>query len=185
MSNVNKLGKNIAFYYYGDDHMIINIYNYIKGCIKDNVYVYLNIEDRLYNLLYNFLEDTEKLMVCNKTIDNITLNSDFEAIKEFLARYRDNKIESGFSDVRFVIDVKGIINSSGKVLFKELSNSLYDICLYNNMTVLMLYDFGNYMNNGKIIDKDIIKLSYINHSHRMFADDIIPIEEFMNNTNLA
>ena len=70
-------------------------------------------------------------MVCNKTIDNITLNSDFEAIKEFLARYRDNKIESGFSDVRFVIDVKGIINSSGKVLFKELSNSLYDICLYN------------------------------------------------------
>ena len=40
MSNVNKLGKNIAFYYYGDDHMIINIYNYIKGCITDDVYVY-------------------------------------------------------------------------------------------------------------------------------------------------
>ena len=41
--------------------MIINIYNYIKGCIKDNVYVLLNIEDRLYNLLYNFLEDTGKI----------------------------------------------------------------------------------------------------------------------------
>lgn len=185
MSNVNKLGKNIAFYYYGDDHMVINIYKYIKGCIKDNVYVYLNIEDRLYDLLYKFLDDTERLMICNKTIENIVLNNDFETIKEFLARYRDNKIGSGFSDVRFIIDVKGIINSSGKLLFKELSNFLYDICLNNHINVLQLYDFGNYMNNGKIIDKDIIKLSYINHTHRMFADEIIPIEEFMDNTNLA
>lgn len=185
MSSVNKLGKNIAFYYYGDDHMVINIYKYIKGCIKDNVYVYLNIEDRLYNLLYKFLDDTEKLMICNGTMENIVLNSDFEIVKEFLARYRDNKIESGFSDVRFIIDVKGIINSNSKLLFKDFSNYLYDICLNNNMIALLLYDFGDYMNNGKIIDKDIIKLSYINHTHRMFADEIIPIEEFINNKNLA
>lgn len=184
MNNICK-GKNISFYYCGNDHMLINLYKYIKNNIKNNIFIYLNINNKIYELLQDYLEDTEKIMVCNNNMKNIILDNNEKTIEEFLNRYKDEKIEKGFSSVKFIFDVKNIVNNSGKLVFEEFSNNIYNIIHRNNMEMLFLYDFEDYLNNGNIINEQIIKLSYVNHTHRMFSDEIITIDEFKINKNLA
>ncbi|MGG7165421.1 hypothetical protein [Clostridium ihumii] len=178
-------GKSITFYYYGNDHMTINLYKYIKTNIENNVFMYLNLEDKTYDLLNEFLQNTEKLMVKNDSIQNVIFEDEKYVLEDFLKRYRDDKISLGFYNVIFVIDARYIIENSSKEVFKRLIENIYEITLNNDITVLVLYDFEDYTRDAKYIDKEIIRLSYDKHSHRMFVNEIIPMYEFVNTKSLA
>lgn len=180
-----EIGKNITFYYYGNDHMTINLYKYIKTNIENNVYMYLNVDDKTYKLLNEQLNATEKIMVKNDNMKNIVFEGNKNILEDFFYRYKDEKINCGFSDIKFIIDAKYIIDNSGRNLFIKFIENLYEVTQNMPVTVLVLYDFEDYTQGGKTIDKELIKLSYIKHTHRMFVNEIIPMQEFITSKNLA
>ncbi|GAA0115559.1 hypothetical protein [Clostridium senegalense] len=179
------IGKSITFYYCGIDHMLINMYKYIKSNMEQNVFIYLNVENKAFKLLNEFLNDTEKTMIKNDNMKNIVFEGEKNVLEDFLKRYKDEKMNCGFSDVILIIDAKYIIENSSKNLFIKFIENLYDVIQHMPITVLVLYDFEDYIQERKIIDKEIIKVSYEKHSHRMFVNDIIPMKEFITKKSLA
>jgi hypothetical protein len=182
------LGKHISFYYYGEDHMIINLYKYIKNSMEHNNFIFLDIEQSIYELLLDSLNETEKYMISRINIDNIIINNNknnSEFIKKCMTNYKLQKMEQGFTNVKFIFDAKKIIENTSKELFKSFAGYCFNVIEDEKIDILTVYDFGEYMTKGKYINDEIIKLSYVEHSHRMFANDILPIREFEHEKHLA
>ncbi|WP_291572197.1 MEDS domain-containing protein [Clostridium sp. UBA4548] len=182
------LGKHISFYYYGEDHMVINLYKFIKDSIINNNFVFLYIEDDVYQLVLDSLTDTEKYMVGKIDLEKIIMNNNKntnEFICKCLNNYKSQKLEQGFINTKFIFDAKKIIHGTSINLFKAFANYCFDAVERERIDILTLYDFGEYMLKGKYINDEVIKVSYLEHTHRMFANDILPIKEFENQRCLA
>jgi len=76
----NYCSKNICFYYYGEDHLVINLYRYIKQQIESNNYVYIYVDEETYKLLINNLDVNERRMIENINMSNILMSSYNETI---------------------------------------------------------------------------------------------------------
>ena len=48
-------GTHTTFYYYGEQHLLVNLYFYINEGIKNNELIYISMEEELYNKLLDFL----------------------------------------------------------------------------------------------------------------------------------
>jgi MEDS: MEthanogen/methylotroph, DcmR Sensory domain len=182
------LGKHISFYYYGEDHMVINLYKYIKNSMENNNFIFLDIEDSVYNLLFDSLNETEKYMVGKINIENIIISNNknnSEFIRKCMSNYKLQKTEQGFTNVRFIFDAKKIIENTSKELFKTFANYCFNVIEEEKIDILTMYDFGEYMTKGKYISDEIIKVSYAEHSHRMFANEILSTREFEEEKHLA
>lgn len=183
-----ELGKHISFYYYGEDHMVINLYKYIKDSIKNNNFIFLYIEDSIYNLVLDSLSETERYMVGKIDLDKIIMNNskdNSEFISKCLNNYKIQKQEQGFTNIKLIFDAKRIIQETSINLFKSFASYCFDVISKEKIEILTVYDFGEYMVKGKYINDEIIKVSYIEHTHRMFANEVLPIREFENQRYLA
>ena len=56
MRNTEFEGGHSAFYYYGTEHLFVNLYKYIKDGIRKNEQNFVCMEKDLYNKLLNLLE---------------------------------------------------------------------------------------------------------------------------------
>jgi len=185
---INKTGKHISFYYYGQDHMMLNVYKYVKTSLENNSYIYLYIDNQSYELLLNNLSEVEKSMIGKIDLDTViasSYNQDNQFIKKCLVKYYKQKVNIGYSNVKYIFDTKKIIESTSKELFKSFASFCNKFCEEESLDVLTIYDFGEYMMKGKTIDDEIIKISYLEHSHRMFANEVLPTNDFNNEKNLA
>jgi MEDS: MEthanogen/methylotroph, DcmR Sensory domain len=182
------LGKHISFYYYGEDHMIINLYKYIKDSIGNNNFVFLDIEDYAFELLLDSLNETEKYMIGKINIENIIISNNknnSEFIKKCMLNYKLQKKDQGFTNVKFIFDARRIIENTSKELFKSFASYCFDVIVDEKVDILTVYDFGEYMTKGRYINDEIIRVSYMQHSHRMFANEVLSIDEFENEKHLA
>ena len=186
----NRSNKNISFYYYGQDHFILNVYKFIKSQIEKNNYVFLHCDDNLYNMLIRNLDSNEKNMVGRISLDKIIMNPFFsmtnykgednplKEIKEFI-------YEGGFWGGNLIIDASCLIDSVGASSFLECIGNLSFICKENNFNALTCYDFSDYINRNKRINEDIIKASYSFHQFRFYANKVISSDNFNIDENLA
>lgn len=184
----NKSGKHISFYYYGQDHMVLNLYKFIKASLESNNFIYLYIDKSTYELLLSTLDDIERQMIDRFNIENIIIydkENSFDALEECLSIYKNKKIKEGYNGIKFIFDAKLIIENTNKNLFKYFLSSCMKTCNSTFIDILTLYDFGEYMAKNKVINDEIIKLSYIDHSHRLFANEVISIDEFQSDKCLA
>lgn len=185
---INKAGKHISFYYYGQDHLMLNLYKYVKTSLEINSYIYLYIDNHSYELLLSNLSEIEKNMVGKIDLDTViasNYNKDNQFMTKCLKNYIKQKINIGYHKVGFIFDTKKIIESTSKELFKSIVSFSNKFSNEEGLDILSIYDFGEYMMKGKTIDDEIIKISYVEHTHRMFANEILPIDEFKNEKNLA
>ncbi|MEG1255682.1 MEDS domain-containing protein [Clostridium sp.] len=186
----NFFGKNICFYYYGEDHLVMNLYKYIKQQIENNNYVYLYVGDDIHKLLLNNLDENEKNMVelidVEKSILNSrTISTGFSSTSIYLNNLKSKVISKGFWGVNFIIDSSKLLNTTCESTFMDFIKELSIICEKNQLNILACYDFLDYINRGKTINENIMKSSYDYHDYRMFGNEIIPIENFKINSNLA
>ncbi len=174
-------GRNICFYYYGKDHYLINLYKYIKKNMENNIYTLMFIDKNIYELLINNLDDNEKCMLENINIDVLMIETtldDKECIYKYVDKHRLKIINKGFSNVNLLFDSSEIINKSSYTIYKNIIFNFIEVCMDKSIDILTCYDFEDYINRGKIVTEDIIKISYEKHSYRMFSNEILPIDNF-------
>lgn len=184
----NKSGKHISFYYYGQDHMVLNLYKFIKASLESNNFIYLYIDKSTYELLLSTLDDTEKQMIDKFNVENIIIcdkENNYDVLQDSLNEYKSKKIKEGYNGIKYIFDARLIIENTTKNLFKYFLSSCMKTCNNTFIDILTLYDFGEYMAKNKVINDEIIKLSYIDHSHRLFANEVISIDEFQSDKCLA
>jgi len=176
----NCCGKNICFYYYGEDHLVINLYKYIKQQIENNNYVYLYVDEDIYKLLTNNLDSNERLMIENIKMSSILMSSYNENINSTMISkfFRDLKAKASNSGAK-------ILNNTCNTIFQEFIKALSNICEEERIDILTCYDFLDYVNRGKTITEDIMRGSYKYHDYRMFGNEILPIESFQVDSNIV
>lgn len=186
----NCCDKSISFYYYGQDHLILNVYKYIKSQIEENNYVFLYCDNDISNMFNRNLNINEQDMVGRIELDKIVINSVslIENITEDLMPMKDTITfleENGFWGGVIVLDATYLIDNIGETNFIEYIKSLSYMCKENNLNVMACYDFSDYINRGKKINEEVIKASYCYHDYRLFANKILNAENFNIYSNLA
>lgn len=182
----NRCEQNISFYYYGQEHLILNVYKYIKGQIEQNNFVFLYGDDNIINMLNKNLNSNEQDMVGKIELDKFVINalspvSNLNNMKEHI----DFLNENGFWGGVIVLDAAFLIEKIGEVNFLEYIKTLSNICRDNNLNIMTCYDFSDYINRGKKINEEVIKASYLHHDYRLFANKILDSEKFNIYNNLA
>lgn len=79
----NIFGTHSTFYYYGNQHLFINMYFYIIEGLKNNELIYLFMEGSIYNELLEFLKSN------NVSLEHVK----FKNVKELIKGNRDGGLE--------------------------------------------------------------------------------------------
>lgn len=173
-------GKNICFYYYGEDHLVVNLFKYIKQNIENNILIYINAPETVFSMINNNLNKNEQEMVRRINFKKQLMNFS-TSIADNLTKLKKDALSDGFWGISIIIDASEIINNSSSPLFEEYLKSIASGCNTIKCNILVCYDFIDYINRGKLITEDIMKLSYRYHTHRMFGNEIVPVENFILN----
>lgn len=170
----NFYGKNICFYYYGEDHLVINLYKYIKKSIENNNFVYMYINNETFNMVYNNLTNNEKQMIGLITIKDFTPmdNKTIEILK-------DKALKQGFFGIAMIIDAAKVIRETTPLVFEKTVKSEKRVCEKYRVNIMTCYDFIDYVGRGRYINDDVMKMSYLYHGYRLFGNDIVPVENFI------
>ncbi|MDU1412593.1 MAG: MEDS domain-containing protein [Clostridium sp.] len=175
-------GKNICFYYYGVDHLVMNLYKYIKQNLENNICIYLYINKSVYDMLMNNLDENEKKMIYLVNIEKEILNvgtSCKDSVETNIKKIKKKALDNGYWGMSLIVDASKILSNTCNSMYEEFLMTLSKICSNEKMNILTCYDFIDYMERGKYINENIMKLSYEFHTFRMFGNEIIPVENFV------
>ena len=165
------LNKNICLYYYGNNHFLINLQNYIKINLKSHKLIYIISSQQIINHIYidfNFTENnTSNLYNLIKPIEYTELDK------------LESELSKDFTHIStIIIDASYLINNIGKNKFIEFVCKFYNLLLNFNINSLTCYDFSNYLNTQSLIDEDILNFSYKSHDFRLLDNKIYPMSQF-------
>ena len=175
-------GKNICFYYYGVDHLVVNLYKYIKQNLENNICIYLYINKSVYDMLMNNLDENEKKMIYLVNIEKEILNvgtSCKDSVETNIKKIKKKALDNGYWGMSLIVDASKILSNTCNSMYEEFLMTLSKTCSNEKMNILTCYDFIDYMERGKYINENIMKLSYEFHTFRMFGNEIIPVENFV------
>ncbi|WP_394870406.1 MEDS domain-containing protein [Clostridium butyricum] len=162
-------GTHTTLYYYGEQHLLVNLYFYINEGIKNNELIYISMEEDLYNKLLDFFR-----------INNIsTENIKFRNVKELILGHKkggfnglvetamgilgSSNIEK-YNGLRWIGQPSFAIKGTSENDFLEMEEDLNKFIKNMNVALLCVYDAYDYMHKGKIINKKVIEESFKTHS---------------------
>lgn len=175
-------GKNICFYYYGVDHLVVNLYKYIKQNLENNICIYLYINKSVYDMILNNLDENEKKMIYLVNIEKEILNvgtSCKDSVETNIKKIKKKALDNGYWGMSLIVDASKILSNTCNSMYEEFLMTLSKTCSNEKMNILTCYDFIDYMGRCKYINENIMKLSYEFHTFRMFGNEIIPVENFV------
>ena len=142
--------RDSILYYYGEQHLIVNLYNYIEEGIRSKENIYISVEKNLYKRLENYLIinriPTEKFkFMCLKDIKSMIENNDKSIkLREEKSRWivqpslqkhflyaestLNNHTKDLDLDILYVYDAYEHIHRNAK---SELSSKLLGKCQYS------------------------------------------------------
>lgn len=168
-----KFGNHCVFYYFGNDHLIVNMYKYIKDCIERNEYVYLCVEPKLYDRVCECLDkyvkhisyfDINRIVSLHKEVGN-------KAVKTEFRECEDNIYARGYSGIRIIGQISYIMKDSLLEDFLSFEENLEELIHDLKISCMCLYDFEEYIKH-RISGDTLIKQSLSTHTHRLFKGQI-------------
>lgn len=175
MNKNDIFGFHSCFYYFGAQHLALNMYNYIKDGINKNEKIYLCLSPKLYGKLMKWLSCDLKVYVKNVNINNMISSCtslSLVQMREKFSRNIDKIIEEGYSGVRFIIQVDYIIINNSLEHFMYFNSNVLRIIDSMRVSFMSLYDFEDYLKHRYIIDDKVIMQSYKVHSHRLYKGQL-------------
>lgn len=170
-ANVNNVsGTHPTFYYYGYDHLILNLIYYIKPGIKNNELVYCSMDYHIYDRLIEALKlkgITQNEVVHFSFKDFILTNKKcgFEAVKSKVKQLTAQMEKINKNRIRFIGQPTFAIKETSKDDFIYYEESLTAIFEGTDASVLCIYDALDYINHSEYIDEEIINQSLDTHTH--------------------
>lgn len=170
MINYSACGFHSSFYYFGLEHLIINMYQYIKDSIKrkEKVYIYMDFEVYKKLLKYvgtknNCIEyfDITEAIKCYKKLE-------IKKIKEEISKYTSQVIGEGYEGIRFIIQVDYAISHTSQGNFLSFDKDVLTISSSAGISCMCIYDFEDYLSNKKFINEKVINESYKINPYRLY-----------------
>lgn len=171
MKGKNLFGVNSAFYYFGIEHLIVNMYQYIKDGIDNNEYNYLCLKANSYNLLLTYFTEEEKKHIgifTASTIINLHKSGGEVTVNNVLKKYEKNVFEHGYTGARFICELSHLLKKISKADFIKFEKSSSKIINELNISMMCLYDMYDYTNYKMIIDDELIALSKKVSDYRLY-----------------
>lgn len=146
----NILGTHSTFYYYGNQHLFINMYFYIIEGIKNNELIYLFMEEVIYNELLEFLKSN------NLSLEHIKFKNVRKLIKgnredglgglkeEIRKIGLDDEVQK-YSGIRWIGQPSCAIRNNSEREFLEFEKNLTEALCNVNASLLCIYDAYDYM----------------------------------------
>jgi hypothetical protein len=173
-------GTHSSFFYYGFDHLCINLINYIKKGLENKELVYAYIFPEMYKIIVKFL-DNNNINSDNikfKSLDElILLNSSkgFSEVDKIMSNIISEALSKGFSGVRLINQPSFAIKQTSKQDFLDFEKILTKLFDNKKGSVLCIYDIEDYSHSNNYIDISIIKSSFNTHSHIMSKFELMKI----------
>lgn len=165
----NVFGTHTTFYYYGEQHLFVNLYFYISEGIKNNELIYVSMEEELYNKLLDFLK-TNKIPIENikfRPVKDLILGhkkGGLNGLKETAIRILENSNIEKYTGLRWIGQPSFAIEGTSQKDFLDMEVELNKFINNMNAALLCVYDVYDYMYNGKVINETVIQESLQAHS---------------------
>lgn len=173
----NIFGTHSTFYYYGNQHLFINMYFYIIEGLKNNELIYLFMEESIYNKLLDFLRSN------NVSLEHVK----FKNVKELIEGNRDSGLDGlkeeiqkiglddevqKYSGIRWIGQPSCAIRNNSEREFLDFEKNLTESLCNVNASLLCIYDAYDYMHERKFISETVIKESLDTHNY-IFKDLVL------------
>jgi len=163
-------GCHLSFYYYGEAHLIMNMCSYIIRGLQKKEMVYVSMDSGIFENLKGMLKRSgikDNSVQFYPVEELIKLNSQegLEALKHKVARFGQRALDDGYSGIRWIGQPSYAIKKTSKSDFLKFESALTHAVENSPVSILCIYDSYDFMNEGEIIDEDIIKDSLSTHTH--------------------
>ncbi|MFL0194376.1 MEDS domain-containing protein [Clostridium sp. WILCCON 0269] len=172
MSENNIFGFHSSFYYFGLEHLVLNMYNYVRDGISKNEKIYVCMAPKVYRELMKYVLDTYE---CTD-IENFSASKIINCYKELrpdevklkFSRHIDEINKDGYKAVRFIVQTDYMILSTSREDFLNFNRAMLNIISGLRASFMCLYDFEDYLNAKHTIDDKVILESYKIHPYRLY-----------------
>ena len=158
-----------AFYYYGIEHLKVNLYYFIKKSESEEQPIYISSQKKIYNSLTSKLIEAgiSEDIIHYHSVNNLILDCrrDKNSLRKKILE--KEKLHNG-QKIKWIVKVDYLIKETSKKFFLEWEEKLAEVIKNTNSTMLCLYDFEDYMKEQKYIDDEIIEKSQDTHSHVLY-----------------
>ncbi|WP_158638666.1 MEDS domain-containing protein [Metabacillus litoralis] len=173
-------GIHSTFYYYGREHLLINLLPYIKHGVDNNELITVSLSKDIYDQLMELLDfhgisrsGVKFFPVKNMVIANN--KNGLEGVRQLLSALLEEVESNKYKGARVIGQPSFAIGETSKEDFLELEKVLTEAIIGLNASGLCLYDAFDYIHNREFIDEDIINHSLETHSHLLYSNSLFKI----------
>lgn len=145
-------GLHAAFYYFGYEHLLVNMYRYIKEGFENNELVYLAFDPDLYErVTYQLALSGIPKNFCEPfSMKDIILKYSNKEIKEKISFLDKKTIKKNYNGFRLVSQVSYSIKETSKESYLYFEKGATEAFKGTNSSLLCIYDFEDFIYQKKI-----------------------------------
>ncbi len=179
MKVYREYGNHFVFYYYGEEHLFINLNYYIKQGIDKNQLIYISMEQNifekfLYNLNKNGISDDSIVFKSVKELIETYNEKGLECFEKMINQLINECLQKGYTGIRFIGQPSFAIKQTSKKEFLDWEKILSKATSNKKFSILCIYDFYDYLYNKHLIDDKVFLESLTTHTHLLNDFELIP-----------
>lgn len=173
-------GIHSTFYYYGIEHLFINLLPYIKSGVENNELVTVSLSKDIFDKLMELLDfyGIDKSAVIFFPVKSMVIANNengIDGLRKLLSTLLKEVESNNYKGARVIGQPSFAIGETSKEDFLKLEEVLNDAFVGMKASGLCIYDAYDYTHNREFIDDDIIKSSLATHSYILHNNSLSKI----------
>lgn len=165
------LGDHSIFLYYGTGHLLVNLYSYVRNSIENNRFVYLYVEQALYDGLIARLDDTQKKnldFLPEDMFSSMHIPYESPGLKDYMNSNICSLKRQNFNGVSIIIQSGFAIQNMGFDKFMGIEACMTEAIKDSDVSILCAYDFENLITQNGHLTHDVMTNLFSEHTHQLF-----------------
>lgn len=170
MNLENIFGIHSTFYYYGKEHLFVNLINYIKVGVENNEIVFISMEEDMHESLKDALgnagidKESVEFVSVNGLID-LHKQEGLYGLKRELNILIEDYQSKGYDGVRWIGEPAYAIQLTSREDFLNFEDDLSKAFRNTKASILCIYDTYDCLTKSQCTDKELIEKSKYTHTH--------------------
>lgn len=166
-------GNHSTFYYYGLEHLFINLLPYIKYGLENNELVTVSLSKDIFDKLMELLDihGLDKSGVIFFPVKEMVIANNengINGLRQLISTLLKEVESNNYKGARVIGQPSFAIGETSKEDFLKLEEVITEAFIGMNASGLCIYDAFDYIHNRDFIDEEIIKNSLNTHSHLLY-----------------
>lgn len=171
MNGSNVFGLHSVFYFYGIEHLALNLSQYIREGMQNDELVYLYMLPELYEQFTAFLNTPihESIRVCSNSEFILSYSEGGQtALRERIMQITGDAVSLGYSGVRMISQASRAIRETSCKEFLAWDQGLGAALENTRFSVLCIYDVSDLIQGENFIAREVFGQSLEDHSHILY-----------------